>query len=97
MEKNRDDVATIMSLSGVYMGVVLWVVVQGQPMSIRTRGCCKMLLLETWYDAKNNYTYESTHKDGKLEIWQLVINITIWYILKAKCIKVFQNMTERHA
>ena len=33
----------------------------------------------------------------KPEIWQLVSIITIWYILKARCFKVFQNVTERPA
>ena len=30
------------------------------------------------------------------EIWKFVSSITIWYILKARCLKVFQNMIERH-
>ena len=29
----------------------------------------------------------------KPEIWQLVSSITIWYIWKARCLKVFQNVT----
>ena len=29
------------------------------------------------------------------KIWQLVSRITIWYIWKARCLKVFQNVTER--
>ena len=32
---------------------------------------------------------------GKLEIWQLVSSITIWYIWNARYLKVFQNVTER--
>ena len=34
---------------------------------------------------------------NKPQIWQLVSSITIWYIWKARCLKVFQNMTERPA
>ena len=33
----------------------------------------------------------------KPEIWQLVSSITIYYIWKARCLKVFQNVTERPA
>ena len=33
----------------------------------------------------------------KPQIWQLVSSITIWYIWKARCLKVFQNATERPA
>ena len=33
----------------------------------------------------------------KPQIWQLVSSITIWYIWKARCLKVFQNMIERPA
>ena len=32
----------------------------------------------------------------KPQIWQLV-SITIWYIWKARCLKVFQNVIERPA
>ena len=33
----------------------------------------------------------------KPQIWQWVSSITIWYIWKARCSKVFQNVTERPA
>ena len=33
----------------------------------------------------------------KPQIWQLLSSITIWYIWKARCLKAFQNVTERPA
>ena len=33
----------------------------------------------------------------KPQIWQLVSSITIWYIWKAQCLRVFQNVTKRPA
>ena len=35
--------------------------------------------------------------EDKAQIWQLESSITIWYIWKARCLKVFQNMIERPA
>ena len=32
---------------------------------------------------------------NKPQIWQLVSSITIWYVWKARCLKVFQNVTKR--
>ena len=33
---------------------------------------------------------------SKLEIWQLVSSITIWYIWKTKYLKVFQDVIKRY-
>ena len=42
-------------------------------------------------------TIPTKPRNNKTKIWQLVSSITIWYICDAMFLKVFQNVTERHA
>ena len=50
---------------------------------------CNVCHLQSWHNFSNEH--------NKYEIWQLVSGITICYIWKVYCLKIFQNVTERLA
>ena len=97
MEKNQilNTINNSISSSGVYMGTVLWAVLQGQPMLYEQEDVADALSMRHGLMQKTIIPLNPQIETGKPEIWEWVSSITIWHILKAKCLKVFRNVTDK--
>ena len=77
MGKNRNISNTRISLSGVYMGTVLWAVLQGQPMLYEQEDVADALSMRHGLMQKTIIPLNPQIETGKPEIWQLITSITI--------------------
>ena len=75
--------------------MVLWGVVQDQPMLYEQADVAYALSMRHVLMQKTVIPTNPQIETCKPEMCQLVCSITTWYIWKAKCLKVFQNVTER--
>ena len=78
-------------------GAVLWVVVQDKPMVYEQEEVADSIVMRHGLMGKKLILLNPQIETNKPQIWQLVSSITIWYIWKARCLKVLQNVTERPA
>ena len=77
------------------MGPVLWAVVQDKPMVYEQEDVANALAMRHDFMKKTFIHLNLQIEIDKPEIWQLVSSITIWYIWKARCLRVFQTVTKR--
>ena len=83
---------------GVYTwGAVLWVVVQDKPMIYGQEELAYDIVMRHGLMEKKVIPLNPQIETNKPQIRQSVSRITICYIWKGPCLKVFQNVTERPA
>ena len=93
MEKTHKTIInTIISLSSVYMGAVLWVVVQGQPLLYEQQDVADALSVRHGLTKETIIPYNPQIEIGKPDIWRMVSSTTIWCIWMAKCLKILQQV-----
>ena len=76
-------------------GAVLWVVVHDKPMVYEQEEVADGTVMRYGLMEKKMIPSNPQIQIDKPQIWQLVSSITIWYIWKALCLKVIQNVIER--
>ena len=76
-------------------GAVLWAVVHDKPMVYEQEDVADAIVMRHGLMEKKLIPLNPQIQTDKPQIWQLVSSITIWYIWKARCLKVFQNVIER--
>ena len=75
-------------------GAVLWVAIQDKPVVYEQEEVADVIAMRHGLMQKTLIYLNPQIETNKPQIWQLV-SITIWYIWKAWCLKVFQNVNER--
>ena len=75
-----------LSSSGVYVGAMLWAIVQWQPLLYEED---VVTTISLWHVGmqKTNIPLNPKIATNKTKIWQLVSSITIWYTWKAKVLE----------
>ena len=77
------------------MGGNIWVMVQDKPMVYEKEDVVDALAMRHDLMRKTIIPLNPQIDADKPKIWRLLSSITIWCIWKARCLKVFQNVTER--